>query len=45
MSTQQSPTIICLSCGDTMMLANTIPEMGVRPQQLALFARLATESR
>ena len=35
MSTQQSsPTLICLSCGDTMTLTKTIPQLGVRPQQL-----------
>ena len=28
------PTIVCLSCGDTMKHLRTIPKLGVRPEKL-----------
>jgi hypothetical protein len=29
-----TPTLVCLSCGDTMKQLRTIPKLGVRPEQL-----------
>ena len=29
-----TPTIACLSCGDTMKHLRTIPKLGVRPEKL-----------
>ena len=31
-----SPTLVCLACGDTMKHLRTIPKLGVRPQLLVL---------
>jgi hypothetical protein len=30
----REPTIVCLSCGDTMRHFRTIPKLGVRSEQL-----------
>ena len=29
-----TPTIVCVSCGDAMDLVRTIPKLGVRPEKL-----------
>jgi hypothetical protein len=29
-----APTLVCLSCGDTMKHRRTIPKLGVRPEKL-----------
>ncbi len=29
-----TPTLVCLSCGDTMKHLRTIPKLGVRPETL-----------
>jgi hypothetical protein len=29
-----TPTLVCLSCGDTMKLLRAIPKLGVRAEQL-----------
>jgi len=28
-----TPTVVCLSCGDTMKYSRTIQKLGVRPEQ------------
>ena len=30
----EPPSLVCPSCGDTMRVCGTIPEVGVRPEQL-----------
>jgi hypothetical protein len=32
--TEDTPTLVCLSCGDTMKPVRTIPKLGVHPEWL-----------